>query len=302
MSLKQRESPRVDLIGVRRVIDGIDDGLLILLAARRRLVGAATQIKSQSQTSPRDCRREKAVFDRARRLGERLGVPVESSDHLMSMLIDDACRQQGLGPSDVTVETIADSDDLDQCGGPGRHGTLSDMMTKAHSARRPLSWLRLLPPPVRLEPLARRLPQRWQARCLEAAMRKVLAGTLAAGALDLLSARRIGIEVSDLSLRWVVCLKDGQMQVCHPLENAEATVSGTATDLMLLASRREDADTLFFQRRLKLTGDTELGLTARNLLDQLPWHEVPLGLRILMHRGAGLAEAARAAYHDTSRS
>ena len=48
MSLKQRESPRVDLIGVRRVIDGIDDGLLILLAARRRLVGAATQIKSQS--------------------------------------------------------------------------------------------------------------------------------------------------------------------------------------------------------------------------------------------------------------
>ena len=66
-----------------------------------------------------------------------------------------------------------------------------------------------------------------------------------------------------------------------------------ATDLLLLASRLEDADTLFFQRRLEVTGDTELGLTARNLLDRLPWESVPLGVRILLHRGARLAREAR---------
>lgn len=127
-------------------------------------------------------------------------------------------------------------------------------------------------------------------------MRHVLTAPLASGTLDLLIERRIGIEVSDLDLRWVVCLRAGRMRVCAPGESAEATVSGSATDLLLLASRREDADTLFFQRRLKLTGDTELGLTARNLLDQLPWQEVPLGLRIALHRGAGLAQLARAAH------
>ena len=42
-----------------------------------------------------------------------------------------------------------------------------------------------------------------------------------------------------------------------------------------------------------LAGDTELGLTARNLLDRLPWESVPLGVRILLHRGARLARDAR---------
>ena len=67
--------------------------------------------------------------------------------------------------------------------------------------------------------------------------------------------------------------------------------------VLLLAGRREDADTLFFQRRLVLTGDTELGLTARNVLDRLPWEQVPLALRIAINRGARFADAARAAYH-----
>ncbi len=68
---------------------------------------------------------------------------------------------------------------------------------------------------------------------------------------------------------------------------------GSLTDLLLLTSRQEDADTLFFQRRLQLTGDTELGLTARNLLERLPWETVPLGLRIALNRAARFAKAAR---------
>ena len=92
----------------------------------------------------------------------------------------------------------------------------------------------------------------------------------------------------------MIALHAGRMQVCDAAVPAES-VCATATDLLLPASRREEADTLFFQRRLRLTGDTELGLTARNLLNQLPWEDIPLGLRIALHRGAGLAQAARAA-------
>lgn len=49
-----------------------------------------------------------------------------------------------------------------------------------------------------------------------------------------------------------------------------------APDLMLRADRRDywqllrgqtDADTLFFQRRLQISGDTELGLRVKNWLD-----------------------------------
>jgi predicted lipid carrier protein YhbT len=128
----------------------------------------------------------------------------------------------------------------------------------------------------------------------------VLAGPLAAGALDDLAGRRLGVEVTDLKMRWVVAIGERRIEVLEPDAGAESTVRGSATDLLLLASRLEDADTLFFQRRLELTGDTELGLTVRNLLDQVAWETIPLWLRIMLDRGAQLARAARAAhYGDT---
>lgn len=79
-------------------------------------------------------------------------------------------------------------------------------------------------------------------------------------------------------------------------------VRGTLTDLLQLASRREDADTLVFQRRLTLTGDVELGLRVRNLLDQLPWEHFPLATRILLDRGARFSEEARAAWRAVHRA
>ena len=154
--------------------------------------------------------------------------------------------------------------------------------------------LRLLPPPARWAPVLRVLPAHWQCRLLERAMARVLAAPIAAGSLDFMRGRRLGIEVSDLRLRWVIELRNGRLVV--DAGDAEASVRGSATDLLLLASRLEDADTLFFQRRLVLTGDTELGLTARNLLERLPWESIPLGLRIALNRGARVARHARSAH------
>ena len=283
---------RAVLARLRGLIDGVDDALVALLAGRRGLVALAAGLKRRSELSLRDPDREREVLQRARRLGGHFGLPAGSSDRLMNALIQDACAQQGLEPG-IDGGVLAD---LDQGSPDANRRMLPPVMTCSAAPSMSSRWLRLLPPPARLAPLLRRVPAAWQVRLLETAMRRVLAAPLAEGALDLLTARRIGIEVSDLGLRWVVVLHAGRVQVCAPDETAEATVRGTATDLLLLASRREDADTLFFQRRLKLTGDIELGLTARNLLDQLPWQQVPLGLRIALHRGAGLAQAARAAH------
>lgn len=295
--LRQRDFPQVRIAGIRRLIDGIDDASMILLAGRRRLVAVAAAFKQRNELPARDPDREYEVRLRALRLGRRLGVPPDSSERLIGALIDDACRQQGLAASEGV-----ELPDLDQCPPTGRERMLGSTM-RSDSARPPnLSWLRLLPPPARVAPILRLVPSAWQASLLEAAMQRVLSVAIAQSMLDPLEGRRLGIEVSDLGLRWVVCLRDGRMQVCAPQETAEATVRGTATDLLLLASRREDADTLFFQRRLTLIGDTELGLTARNLLDQLPWQQVPLALRIAMHRGAGLAAQARSAYRGEAGS
>lgn len=283
------DASRFALSTVRGLIDGADDALLALIAARRGLVSLAAGIKRESGHAPRDPAREQHVRRRARRLGALLGLPAATSERLIALLIQDACRQQGLADDRAAL-------DLDQRAAQ----TPARMLGSAMDTTPAPAWLRLLPPPARLAPLVRCLPSRLQARALESALRQALEAPLRAGTLDILAGRRIGIEVSDLELRWVVALRDGRLRVCAPDEAAEATVRGSATDLLLLASRREDADTLFFQRRLVLTGDTELGLVARNLLDQLVWQDIPLALRIVLHRGAGFAAAARAAFHSTA--
>lgn len=271
------------MVLVRLAIDGVDDGLILLLAARVRLARLAGRLKMRAGMQGRDDARERHVRHRAGCLAATLGLDPGTADGVLTLAISDACRAQGLDP------------DLDQGGQGAARGMIPSAMHR-HSDPSPPSaqfLLRLLPPPRRIAPLLRVVPPSVQGPLLERAMAKVLAGPLATDALGFMSGRRLGIEVSDLALRWVVELQGDRLRVVDV--PAEATVRGSATDLLLLAGRLEDADTLFFQRRLVLTGDVELGLTARNLLDRLPWEKVPLGLRIALNRGARLARAARSA-------
>lgn len=272
---------------LRRGIDGLDDALLLLLAGRRGLVGAAAGLKQRAGLPPRDRERERRVLARGLGLARRLGLPPELARGQLSLVIADAWRQQGLGGAQ-------DKDD-DAIDGMAMRPALAgpSAAAPAEPRRRLLRWL---PPPKRWAPLLSRLPQAWQQRALEAAVGRLLAAPLAKGELDFMRGRRLGIAVPDLGLSWVLELQGDRLRASD--EPAEATVRGSATDLLLLASRLEDADTLFFQRRLELTGDTELGLTARNLLDRLPWESVPLGARIALNRGARLARDARDAYRE----
>lgn len=158
------------------------------------------------------------------------------------------------------------------------------------------SILRLLPPPAHLRAPLRLLPPPIVRQATQRLLERVLAGPFASGVLDDMAGRTLGVEVTDLGLHWVVKVGARRLERVEVEGEAEATVRGSATDLLLLAARLEDADTLFFHRRLQLTGDVELGLAIRNLLDQLPWDSIPLGLRVALNRGARLARAAREAH------
>lgn len=50
---------------------------------------------------------------------------------------------------------------------------------------------------------------------------------------------------------------------------ADVTITACAADFLLLATRRADPDTLFFERRLLIEGDTETGLMLKNILDAI---------------------------------
>lgn len=48
------------------------------------------------------------------------------------------------------------------------------------------------------------------------------------------------------------------------------------TDFLKMFLRQEDPDTLFFNRKLQIEGDTELGLIVKNLLDSIDWSAIPI--------------------------
>lgn len=290
-----RRPPLLPLWHARGLIDRIDDGLLVLVGARRRVVAGLAGFKRRTGIAAYDPLREQAVLGRAARVAATLDLPPGLARALIGLLIADARAQQGVAPEFVHAdapESAMTQLPLDRL--PPR----TDLSAPANNRLSAL--LGLLPPPARIAPLLRMLPRPLQARAIERAIAQVLAQPLSNGDLDFMQDRRLGIEVSDLGLRWVIEWQAGRLRVAQPDTVADASVRGSATDLLLLCSRLEDADALFFQRRLELTGDTELGLTARNLLDALPWEEVPLGLRIVLNRAARLARAARAAHQQRS--
>jgi O2-independent ubiquinone biosynthesis accessory factor UbiT len=87
--------------------------------------------------------------------------------------------------------------------------------------------------------------------------------------LEPLRGRRLAIHVKDAGLRLYFTIDAGKFRPTRSQTAPDLLISATARDFYLLATRKEDPDTLFFSRRLLVEGDTELGLVAKNTLDAL---------------------------------
>lgn len=155
----------------------------------------------------------------------------------------------------------------------------------------PVHWL---PPPAVVAAPIRCMPSPLQRLVLERTINWVLSNSLHDEGFQCLEGRYLALEVTDMQLRWVFTLDSGRLALCTHEHIADATISGCAAELMLLVGRKEDADTLFFQRRLMMQGDTELGLSVRNLLDRLDWEEFPRGIPLVLEHMGQLAQQLRA--------
>lgn len=112
---------------------------------------------------------------------------------------------------------------------------------------------------------------------IEQLFRRLFATDCKAGAFAFLEGRWAGIEITDLGLKFAVSSQNQLLLVrpnAHPLDAAldvpiDVTMRVTWPVLLQLATQQVDPDTLFFRRKLLVTGDTELGLQLKNLLDTI---------------------------------
>lgn len=121
-------------------------------------------------------------------------------------------------------------------------------------------------PPL-LARLGERLPQLPPTLALVTGLNLALGRLIPRDPLQPLVGKRFTIRVTDagMSLRFGYSARG-----FHPLFDGAAPdlkISARARDFMALLAREEDPDTLFFNRRLRMEGDTDLGLLVKNTLD-----------------------------------
>lgn len=127
--------------------------------------------------------------------------------------------------------------------------------------------------PTFVASLGQKLPQWPHALALVAGLNVALKmNLLPASELALLEDKLFRVRVLDTGGEACYTYRDGLFRpVFRPEREADLAFSANLSAYLQLLARQEDPDTLFFNRELEITGDTELGLIVKNMLDAVEW-------------------------------
>jgi predicted lipid carrier protein YhbT len=120
------------------------------------------------------------------------------------------------------------------------------------------------------------IPETIRSAIIVKTLNVILAQALGDGELEFLTNQQVSVAITDLKLKFALGLRNHQLVAKRWQASDDLNLSGCLYDFMLLASRQEDSDTLFFHRRLKMEGSTDLGLEVKNLLDGMDMETVRL--------------------------
>ena len=146
--------------------------------------------------------------------------------------------------------------------------------------------------PKILRPSLRILPFSAQRSLLLPALHSIFSEAIEDGDFEFLQDKWLKISIADLQLNWWLSFDKDQLIMASAEENISEDVSFSANgdDLILIAGRKQDPDTLFFQRRLKIEGDTELGLEVKNLIDAIDIEQLPSSIHDLVDFAASFLQ------------
>lgn len=137
---------------------------------------------------------------------------------------------------------------------------------------------------------AKLIPQRVHNKVLLEGLKRVFHEALEDGDFEFLQDRWLKVSIPDVNVSWMISYQDDKLIVGDDSQQQDVSFSGCLNDLVLIAGRKEDPDTLFFQRRLKIEGDTELGLEVKNLMDSLDLDSLPKPLTQTMEQLANFVQ------------
>ena len=151
----------------------------------------------------------------------------------------------------------------------------------------PFSFSALPECPKPLAALLERLPAFPGSVVLATALNALLAPQLPDDVKLLMKDRKFRIHVRDARVSFDFSWNGARFAPLSQQAQPDLTISASGPDFLRIARRQEDPDTLFFNRRLSMEGDTELGLVVKNTLDAL---ELPVFDLSRLLRGRGGAD------------
>jgi len=122
--------------------------------------------------------------------------------------------------------------------------------------------------------LHERLPQLPPTLGLTTALNLALDRILPRETLQPLAGKLVCLRVTDGGLTLLFTLTGKGFRPAVSSAKPDLMISAKARDFIALALREEDPDTLFFNRRLVMEGDTDLGLLVKNTLDAVDWPRI----------------------------
>ena len=148
-------------------------------------------------------------------------------------------------------------------------------------SRQPWFYAKRLLMPKTLAKLVCKVPFVINRQVAQLIMNQVFSEQIAQGDFDFLQNQLLQVEVRDAELFIGLSYQQGKL-VCsyiqHFGQEADVSMSVESHDAIDLILQKVDPDTLFFQRKLKINGNTELAHQIKNTIDTLESDKIPQAL------------------------
>jgi predicted lipid carrier protein YhbT len=129
---------------------------------------------------------------------------------------------------------------------------------------------------------ARWTPKALQQQVAQRLLNQIFAESIEDGDLDFLEDKFLRMEITDAQFAMsltVIAVEDRLRIRCLDVNSPDAVIRGNLASFVKLSAKTVDADTLFFQRKLVMEGDTAVALEFKNLTDAFDLDQLPKSLR-----------------------
>ncbi len=113
------------------------------------------------------------------------------------------------------------------------------------------------------------VPEPLHGRATALACNHMLKGQTISRRLAALEGKRLWLTITDSDTRLPFHFQNGHLRYDTRRDKPDIHIRGELKYFLQLATRNEDADTLFFARQLSMEGNTEDGLLLKNFLDAM---------------------------------